>query len=108
MRSSSRCSWTRCVTVAWTIETRMLLVEVGGRRMPNIWIGPAEAEAINSRLHGIQRDRPMTHDLMANLLRPFDVDVARVVISRFEDAYRAEVHVRRDGRDAASGRPPVG
>lgn len=79
----------------------MLVVEVGGRRSLNIWIGPAEAEAINCRLRGIERERPMTHDLMANLLRPFDVDVARVVISRFEDhAYRAEVHVRRDGEEA--------
>jgi bifunctional DNase/RNase len=80
----------------------MMLVEVGGRRVLNIWIGPAEADAINYRLRGIERERPMTHDLMANLLRPFDVDVARVVISRFEDrTYCAEVHVRRDGRDAA-------
>jgi bifunctional DNase/RNase len=80
---------------------KMLLVEMGGRRALNIWIGPAEAEAINCRLQGIERERPMAHDLMANLLRPFDVDVARVVISRFEDrAYRAEVHVRRGGGDA--------
>ena len=79
----------------------MMLVEVGGRRVLNIWIGPTEADAINYRLRGIERERPMTHDLMANLLRPFDVDVARVVISRFEDGtYRAEVHVRRDRRDA--------
>ena len=79
----------------------MTLVEVGGRRILNIWIGPTEADAINYRLRGMERERPMTHDLMANLLRPFDVDVARVVISRFEDrTYCAEVHVRRAGRDA--------
>ncbi len=79
----------------------LVLVEVGGRRQLSIWIGPNEALAINIQLKGMARERPMTHDLMANLLRPLDVDVARVVISSFEnDVFRAVVHVRRDGMEA--------
>jgi bifunctional DNase/RNase len=78
----------------------MLLVEVGGPRVLTIWIGPAEADAINARLQGLTRERPMAHDLMANLLRPFDVDVAKVVVTLLDQpVFLAEVHLRRHGRE---------
>jgi bifunctional DNase/RNase len=76
------------------------LVEVGGPRILTIWIGPVEADAINSRLRGMTRERPLTHDLMASLLRPFDVDVAKVVVTRLDNqVFLAEVHLRRQGRE---------
>ena len=39
----------------------------GNRRLP-IWIGLLEASAIASRLEGVEVGRPMTHDLMRDML----------------------------------------
>ncbi|WIY84076.1 bifunctional nuclease family protein [Propionimicrobium sp. PCR01-08-3] len=46
----------------------LLLKESGGQRYLPIWIGAAEASAIVNALEGIVPERPMTHDLMADLL----------------------------------------
>ena len=46
-----------------------------------IWVGTAEAQAIALALHGVIPPRPMTHDLMANLLSELRAEVDEVVVS---------------------------
>ena len=52
----------------------------GNRRLPII-IGGAEAQAIALELENIKTNRPMTHDLIYNLARHFDINLIEVVIN---------------------------
>ncbi len=47
----------------------VLLKEAGGERYLPIWIGAVEATAIAFALQGIETPRPMTHDLMRDILK---------------------------------------
>jgi uncharacterized protein len=59
----------------------VLLKEVDGERYLPIWIGAVEATAIAFALQGIQTPRPMTHDLMRDILNQTNTDVERIVIN---------------------------
>jgi bifunctional DNase/RNase len=63
----------------------VLLKESGGDRYLPIWIGAVEATAIAFALQGIQTPRPMTHDLMRDLLGNAGVAVERIVINELVD-----------------------
>ncbi len=63
----------------------VLLKEMGGTRYLPIWIGAAEATAIAFALQGIETPRPMTHDLLRDILRETNVQVERIVISDLVD-----------------------
>jgi hypothetical protein len=63
----------------------VLLKEAGGERYLPIWIGAVEATAIAFALQGIQTPRPMTHDLMRDLLNEAGVAVERIVINELVD-----------------------
>ncbi len=63
----------------------VLLKETGGDRYLPIWIGAVEATAIAFALQGIQTPRPMTHDLMRDLLNEAGVSVERIVINELVD-----------------------
>ena len=75
----------------------VLLQEVEGtRRTLPIFIGPFEASAIAEALQGVQRPRPMTHDLMRDLLVAAGLSVDRVVITDLrEGTFYAEITLRR-------------
>jgi bifunctional DNase/RNase len=64
-----------------TNQPIVLLKEKEGERFLPIWIGAMEATAIAFALQGIQTARPMTHDLMKNLLEELGVQVDRIVIT---------------------------
>ena len=55
------------------------MVTDGDRKLP-ILIGGFEALAINNTIEGVRPDRPMTHDLLRNVLERLDVTIDRVVI----------------------------
>lgn len=63
----------------------VLLKEVDGDRYLPIWIGAVEATAIAFALQGIETPRPMTHDLLKDILRETGVEVERIVISELVD-----------------------
>ncbi|MFN2586563.1 MAG: bifunctional nuclease family protein [Actinomycetota bacterium] len=63
----------------------VLLKEADGERYLPIWIGAVEATAIAFALQGIQTPRPMTHDLMRDLLNDAGVAVERIVINELVD-----------------------
>lgn len=86
----------------------VLLRERGGsgRTVP-IYIGAPEATAIALALDGVDTPRPMTHDLMRDVLEELGVDVERIVVSDLHDkTFFAEIHLRREGTaHVVSSRP---
>jgi bifunctional DNase/RNase len=68
------------------------------RRWLPIVVGPAEAQAIALQLEKVKPPRPMTHDLMKNLLDSMKVDVSRVVVSDLkENTYFAIIDIKKNG-----------
>ncbi len=63
----------------------VLLKETAGDRYLPIWIGAVEATAIAFALQGVETPRPMTHDLLRNILQETDVEVERVLITELID-----------------------
>lgn len=99
----------RAVRVDLQSNTPVLLLqetEGEGRTLP-IFIGTPEATAIAYALQGVAMPRPMTHDLMKDLLTSLEVDVERVVITELRSStYYAELHLRWGTRRAVvSSRP---
>ncbi|HUP85517.1 MAG TPA: bifunctional nuclease family protein [Acidimicrobiales bacterium] len=78
----------------------------GGRTLP-ILIGPEEATAIARAIQGIEPPRPLTHDLLRDLLHGLEVDVEAIVITELVDKiFYAEIRMIRDGRRyVVSSRP---
>jgi bifunctional DNase/RNase len=65
-----------------------------------ILIGPAEAMAISLELEGQKPPRPLTHDLLCNILESLGVSIARVVVTQLvEDTYHAQITLLADGDD---------
>ena len=77
----------------------VLLRESEGRRLLPIFIGHPEATAIALALAGQETPRPMTHDLLVEVLEDFSIRVEQVVVS-------AELHLSGpDGPQVVSARP---
>lgn len=75
----------------------VFLSEVGGGRVLPIWIGPAEASAIGMELLGKKFQRPLTHDLMATIVRGLRATVTKVMISDLrENTFYANVVLERE------------
>lgn len=73
----------------------VLLREPESGRIVPIWIGPSEAQAIARALHGVRVPRPMTHDLMANLLSELKAEVQEVIVHDLRGAtYFATIRLR--------------
>jgi bifunctional DNase/RNase len=79
----------------------------GDRRVLPIFIGSPEATAIAFALERVETPRPMTHDLLKNLLDELGVSVERVVVTELRDStFFAEIHLRRNGQShTVSSRP---
>ncbi len=76
----------------------VLLRELDSGQVLPIWIGMAEARAISFELHGIELSRPMTHDLMANVLATLGASLEEVVVSDLrEGTYYGLLKLRVDG-----------
>ena len=76
----------------------VLLKEATGDRYLPIWIGAVEATAIAFALQGIQTPRPMTHDLMRNMLTEANIEVERIVISELVDqTFYANIRMSGNG-----------
>jgi uncharacterized protein len=69
-----------------TNQPIVLLRERGGERYLPIWIGAAEAAAIALSLQGVATPRPMTHDLLKNILDDLAVQVQRIVVTELRES----------------------
>ena len=58
----------------------VILADRAGRRGLPIWIGPSEAQAITMEMEGVESPRPLTHDLIKDLLDSVGVEFRRVLI----------------------------
>ena len=99
----------RAVRVDLQSNTPVLLLEETegvGRTLP-IFIGPPEATAIAFALQGVATPRPMTHDLLCQVIDALEGTLERVVITELRDAtYYAELQLKHQGRDlVVSSRP---
>ncbi|MBL0926851.1 MAG: bifunctional nuclease family protein [Phycisphaerales bacterium] len=76
------------------------LREVEGDRKFPILIGLMEAEAIRRRLQGVQIKRPLTHELLSNLIEAFGGQLESIAISDLvEHTFYATLNIRRaDGQ----------
>ncbi|HYI44385.1 MAG TPA: bifunctional nuclease family protein [Actinomycetota bacterium] len=85
----------------------VLLKETTGERYLPIWIGAVEATAIAFALQGIETPRPMTHDLMRDILSEGEIQVERVVINDLIDqTFYATIRMNTDGKTLeVSSRP---
>jgi uncharacterized protein len=76
----------------------VLLREAEGERYLPIWIGQSEAGAIALALQGVVTPRPMTHDLLKNILEEIAVEVSSIVITELrEGTFYAVIHLQRNG-----------
>jgi bifunctional DNase/RNase len=74
----------------------VVLQERGGTRLLPIWIGQPEAESIVRHMHSVKNARPLTHDLVRNLIVGMGAQLRRVQITRVEKStYFAELHIQR-------------
>jgi uncharacterized protein len=75
----------------------LILSEVDGNRRLPIIIGTFEAQAIALELESIKPPRPMTHDLLKNLVLSFNSNVEQIVINDLnEGTFFAQIHCRND------------
>lgn len=76
----------------------VLLKETQGERYLPIWIGAVEATAIAFALQGVETPRPMTHDLLRDILQESDIEVERIVINELvEQTFFAMIRMTSDG-----------
>ncbi len=74
----------------------VILQENDGERVLPIWIGPSEASAIAMELAGMKFARPLTHDLIKQVIVGLGADLRKVIITQVKDnTYYAELHIYR-------------
>jgi uncharacterized protein len=77
----------------------LLKTKDGNRYLP-IWIGQPEAAAILMKLQGASTPRPMTHDLLTEILSQLDAQVTRITVTELrENTFYAQVTVQMDGQE---------
>jgi uncharacterized protein len=77
----------------------VVLKETQGSGVLPIWVGVYEANAIALEIEKVQTPRPMTHDLLKNVLTGLNVRVQRVVVCDLkEDTFYALIWMERDGQ----------
>lgn len=76
----------------------VILKDAGGAQILPIWVGIYEANAIALEIEKVTTPRPMTHDLIKNVLTGLETGVERVVVSELrDDTFYAVIWLRRDG-----------
>jgi len=76
----------------------VILRNADNQRVLPIWVGPVEANAIALQIENVTPPRPMTHDLLKNLLTEFDARVQRVVITALRgNTFYAYLDIDRQG-----------
>jgi uncharacterized protein len=85
----------------------VILKDKDGDRVLPIWVGIFEANAIALQIENIATPRPMTHDLLRNVITDLEGQVDRVVVSDLKDnTFYAIIHLTVKGeRVAVDARP---
>jgi uncharacterized protein len=86
----------------------VLLKEIDGSRFLPIWVGAVEATAIAFAQQGVEPPRPLTHDLMNNLVELLDATLTAVHMTEIKDGVFYATMLLRDstgGQLTISARP---
>jgi len=77
----------------------VILKDVDSETLLPIWVGVFEANAIALEIEKVATPRPMTHDLIRNVLSGLDTFVHRVVVTELRaDTFYAVIWLERDGK----------
>jgi len=80
----------------------VILKDKQGERVLPIWVGVPEANAIALQIENVSTPRPMTHDLLRNIITDLEGRVDRVVVSDLKDnTYFAVIHLTVRGEPVA-------
>lgn len=80
----------------------LLLKDVQGNETLPIWIGKPEADSIALALGKVATPRPMTHDLVKNIVDGLSVRIRRIVVTEIVDnTYYAIIFVEQNGAEVA-------
>jgi bifunctional DNase/RNase len=80
----------------------VILKDKAGERVLPIWVGIFEANAIALQIENVATPRPMTHDLLRNVISDLDGRVERVVVSDLRDnTFYAVIHLTVKGESVA-------
>ncbi|MGE0811982.1 MAG: bifunctional nuclease family protein [Vicinamibacterales bacterium] len=85
----------------------VILRDEGDKRILPIWVGVFEANAIALQIENIHTPRPMTHDLLRNVIHDLQATVERIVVSDVRDnTFYAHIHLETPaGKVAVDARP---
>lgn len=90
----------RTVAMDQQMNPVVLLVDQAETLALPIWIGTPEAQSIALELQGVRMPRPMTHDLIRQILGQLSVSVDRIVVTDIQNGtYFAEIHLKSNGND---------
>ena len=80
----------------------VILHDAEGQRVLPIWMGVFEANAIALQIENVSPPRPMTHDLLRNVIHDLKADVHKVVVSDLKDnTFYAIIHLVVQGEPVA-------
>jgi bifunctional DNase/RNase len=80
----------------------VILKDKDGERVLPIWVGVFEANAIALQIENVATPRPMTHDLLRNIITDLDGQVDRIVVSDLKDnTFFALIHLTVKGEGIA-------
>jgi bifunctional DNase/RNase len=87
------------ILICETREQQLILLrERDGKRALPIVIGLTEALAIDRRIKGVQPPRPMTHDLLGNVIESLEAELEKIVINDLQDhTFLAKLVIRQQG-----------
>ena len=85
----------------------VVLKDVASDMVLPIWVGIFEANAISEELEKIARPRPVTHDLLRNIVRGLNAVVRKVVVSELrDDTFFAVIWMEQEGETVAMDARP--
>ncbi len=77
----------------------VVLEDLNSERILPIWIGVFEANAISLKVENIATPRPMTHDLLKNILSKFNIPIEKIVVNDVRDnTFYAVIYCRYKGQ----------
>jgi uncharacterized protein len=80
----------------------VILRDKEGQRVLPIWVGAFEANAIALQIENVDTPRPMTHDLLRNVIRDLNAAVQKIVVSDLkENTFYALIHLVVNGEALA-------
>src|SRR5438034_11099158 len=78
----------------------VLLKTAEANKFLPFWIGHPEAAAILMKLQGAAAPRPLTHDLLVNILGELDVEIVRVTVTELrENTFHASITIAQNGNE---------